>query len=229
MRFRILIVDDVPQQVDALARILEQEGYEVVIAKDDLEAWYLLEVFRPDLVILDIGLGHDKRGGLDLLKRIKAKDPTIPIMMLTGQNKVDLVDLEVRSFKLKAVDFVRKTSEPEVIVARVNARLPQGPIEIDGRIKVDPGAQRVWVTRDGEWQEAELEPREFELLLKLVLSPVQVILREVLWELFPDAEDADGTLNRYISELRRKLEPDPRHPQYILTKWGRGYWFKNYR
>jgi len=226
MKARILIVDDEPEQVCPFARILKQEGHEVVIAEDDPEAWYLLDEFRPDLIILDICLGRNERGGFDLLKRIKAKDKAIPIIVLT---KLRDEEVELRSLDLKAVGIVRKASSTRVLLAHVRRWLPSEIIPIDDCIKIDLGAHRVWVKRDGEWQEVHLEPRELELLKKLVSNPGRVITREVLWNLFPDAEDLDATLNRYISELRTKLEPDPHNPQYILTKRGVGYWFKDCR
>ena len=223
------MVDDEPEQIAALARILEQQGYEVAIAEDDPEAWFLLDEFRPDLIVLDICLGSNERGGFDLLKRIKAKDLSIPLIVLTG---LPGEELELRSLDLEAVDFVRKSSSTEVLLARVKRRFPlalREPIVIDGLIKIDPSGHRVWATRDDEWQEVHLEPREFELLSKLVSNPGRVISRQVLENLFPDAQDPGATLNRYISELRAALEPDPRNPQYILTKRGTGYWFKDYR
>jgi two-component system response regulator VicR len=229
MKAKILMVDDEPEQVAALARILEQQGYEVVIAEDDPEAWYLLDEFRPDSIILDICLGRNERGGFDLLRRIKAKDPTIPLIVLTG---LPGEELELRSLNLEAVDFVRKSSSTEVLLARVERGFPRAlrePIVIDDLIKIDLGGHRVRVKRDDEWQEVQLEPKEFELLIKLVSNCGRVIPREVLENLFPDAQDPSATLNRYISGLRTRLEPDPRNPQYILTKRGVGYWFKDYR
>ena len=227
MKARILMVDDEPEQVAALARILEQQGYEVVIAEDDPEAWYLLDEFRPDSIILDICLGCNERGGFDLLKRIKARDPTIPLIVLTG---LPGDELELRSLDLEAVDFVRKSSSTEVLLARVERRFPSAfrePIVIDDLIKIDMGGRRVWAKRDEEWQEIHLEPKELELLNKLVSNRGRVIPREILENLFPDAQDPGATLNRYISELRARLEPDPLNIQYILTERGSGYWFKD--
>jgi DNA-binding response OmpR family regulator len=228
MKARILIVDDEPEQVMSLADILEQEGYEVVIRQDELETLYLLDEFQPDLVILDICFGRDERAGLDLLKRIQAWNETIPVIMLTG---LPDVDLEWVSLNLNAVDFVSKSKPPEAILARVRRRLPHALREHiwTDDLKIDLNNGVVEVEKDGEWQEVHLEPMEFEVLKKLVSNPGRVIPREVLENLFPDAQDPAGTINRYISELRKELEPDPRNPQYILTKRGVGYWFRDYR
>lgn len=230
MKARILIVDDEPKQVSSFARSLEQEGYEVVIAKDDLEALYLLEVFQPDLIVLDICFGSNERKGLDILKKIREKDETIPIIMLTGLSEDEL---ELRSFKYDATDFVRKSINTKALLARVKARLPRAlwkPTEIDGRIKTDLGNYSVKVKRDGEWEEVHLEPKEFEILKKLVSNPGRVVPRERLYEtFFPDTEDPANALSRCIYELRKELEPEPRNPQYILTKRGVGYQFKDYR
>jgi two-component system response regulator VicR len=228
MEARILIVDDVREQVSAFAEILKQEGYEVDIREDELEALYLLDEYQPDLIVLDIGFGYDERKGLDILKRIHAQDETIPIIMLTG---LDDDDLEWVSLNLKAVDFVSKSRPTDALVARVKRRLPRAlrePIQTDDH-KIDLSDGIVQMKRDGEWQEVHLEPMEFEVLKKLVSNPGRVIPREVLENLFPDAQSPAATLNRYISELRTRLEPDPRNPQYILTKRGVGYWFKDYR
>ncbi|UCC99270.1 MAG: response regulator transcription factor [Phycisphaerales bacterium] len=222
-------MDDEPKQVSAFARILEQEGYEVVIAKDDLAALYLLDEFRPDLIILDIGFGSDERKGFDILKAILAKDNTIPIFILTGH---DDDELEWLCLELKAVDFVSKSKPLKVLLARIKARLPRAlrePISIDDCIKIDLGNYLVKVKRTGEWHEAHLEPLEFEVLKKLVSNPGWVIPREILESYFPEAKDPAATLNRYISELRKRLEPDPGNPEYVLTKPGVGYWFKEYR
>jgi len=226
MKAKILIVDDEPEQVSALAQGLEQEGYEVVIAQDELEALYLYDEFQPNLIILDIGFGPDMRKGLDILKKIRERDEQIPVIMLTGLSEDDL---ELRSFDLKATHFVSKSRPIEAILVRVKARLPNAPTMKDEHLEIDLARDSVKVKRDGAWQEVHLEPLEFEVLNKLVSNPGRVMLLEVLERLFPNAKNPATTVRRYISELRTELEPDPSNPQYILTKRGVGYWFKDYR
>jgi two-component system response regulator VicR len=115
-------------------------------------------------------------------------------------------------------------------VKRCLRRSKPGLVKIDDRIEIDLGNYRVTVKKDGDWQRVHFEPKEFEVLEKLVLNRGQVITREELYDEFSsDAKDPANALNRCISELRTKLEPDPRNPQYILTKRGVGYSFEAYR
>jgi two-component system response regulator VicR len=230
VKVKTLIVDDEPKQVSSFARSLEQEGHEVAIAEDDSEALYLLDEFQPDLIILDICFGYDKSKGIDILKEIREKDKTTPIIMLTGLSGDDP---EVRSLECKATDFVRKSVSTKVLLAHVKAKLPDAMrelVRINDHIKIDGSNSSVQVNRNGEWQNVHFEPKEEAVLMKLVNNRGQVITRERLYEtIFPDAKDPANALNRCIYELRKKLEPDPRDPQYILIKRGVGYEFKDCR
>jgi DNA-binding response OmpR family regulator len=230
MEARILIVDDVPEQVSTFARILEQEGFEVVLAEDDLCALYRYDEFCPDLIILDIRFGYEERKGEDILREIRAKDKVIPIIMLTGLSDDGL---DALSYNRDADHFVRKsvgTRSLLALVKRCLRRSRPGLEKIDGRLKIDHGNYRVMVEKGGEWHGARLEPKEFEVLEKLVINRGQVVTRERLYEqFFRDTEDPANALNRCISELRKELEPDPRNPQYILTIRGVGYRFEDYR
>jgi DNA-binding response OmpR family regulator len=232
MKARILIVDDEPEQVSALARILEQESYEVAIAEDDLWALYYYDEFRPDLIILDIGLGGNERKGLDIVEEIRVlkNDKTIPIIMLTGLADVRLPP---ESIKRDADYFVRKSESTEYhleLVKRYLRRSKPQLVMIDDLIEIDRSSRSVREKTDREWERVHLEPKEFDVLDKLVSNPGRVITREALYDnFFPDSEDPANALNRCIYELRQRLEPDPRNPQYILTKRGVGYYFVDYR
>jgi DNA-binding response OmpR family regulator len=230
MKARILIVDDEPEQVSKFALILEQEGCVVYTAQDDREALYFLDEKQPDLMILDIRFGYDERKGLDILREIRElrNDRSTPIIMLTGLGDDEL---EWTSLKYGAIDFARKSISTKALLERVKARLPPAlcrPVAIDGRIRLDMDNYVVQVRKDEKWTEVHLQPRQFELLRKLVSNPGRVITREILYDLFPDAQDPSNTLNHNIRVLREQLERDPSRPEYILTKRGIGYWFKRY-
>jgi len=231
MKAKILVVDDEPKVTDRLTQLLENEGYEVATAGNDVEALYHYDEFQPNLIVLDIRFGDDERMGLDILKEIRVlnNDKTTPVIMLTALSKAELEEI---SFELGATDFATKDIKPKALLYRVKLRLPRAlrePVVIDDQIQIDGGSYSIKVKRDGEWQSVHLEPLEFEILMKLVSDPGRVITREVLEGYFRDAKDPSATVNRYIRELRTKLEPDPDNPQYILTKYGIGYWFKYYR
>lgn len=232
MKAKILVVDDEPEMARSLAQSLKEKGYEVIIAKDDREALYYFDEVQPDLIVLDIHFSpYDERMGLDILKEIRKlkDDRATPIIMLTGLSEEELEPL---SFDLGATDFVRKSVSKKGLLARIKARLPRAmrePIVIDDHIKIDLSNNLVKVKREDEWQRVHFEPKEFAVLKKLVLNPGRVIEREVLESFFENAENQAKTLNSYISKLRRELEPDPRDPQYILTKRGIGYWLRDYR
>jgi two-component system response regulator RegX3 len=232
MKAKILIVDDEPEDVSAFARILKQEGYEVKLAKDDLWALYLYDEFRPDLIILDICFGDNERKGVDILKEIRVlkNDPKTPIIMLTGLADDGLNSL---SYNRDADYFVSKSVPTKSLLALVKRclrRSKPGFVKIDDRIEIDLGNYRITVKEDGKRQPVHFEPKEFEVLEKLVINRGQVITREELYDqFFSDAKDPANALNRCISELRKKLEPDPRNPQYILTIRGVGYMFKGDR
>jgi DNA-binding response OmpR family regulator len=232
MKAKILIVDDEPEQVRAFVQILEQEGGEVILAEDDLWALYYYDEFRPNLIILDIRFDYDERMGLDILKRIRVQknDRTTPIIMLTG-----LADhrLPSESYNKDADHFVGKSESTENLLALVKRCLRRSRPELEvihDYIEIDWGNKSVKRKMDGEWQRVHLQPKEFDVLEKLVSNACRVITRETLYEsFFGDAEDPANALYRCISELRRKLESDRGAPQYVLTKRGVGYKFTDYR
>jgi two-component system response regulator VicR len=230
MPFKILIVDDEPDQIRALARCLEQEGYEVAIVEDEAEALYYLDVWKPDLIVLDIGFGYEERKGLDILKAIRRKDKTIPVIMLTG---LDDDRLDPLSYDLDADQFVSKPPSAKAFLARVGRCLRRDKPELevfDDYMEIDRGSRTVKTKVDGEWQRVPLQPKEFDVLEKLVSNACRVITRGVLYDtFFSDVKDPANSLNTCISKLRDQLEPDPHDPQYILTKRGVGYKFKDYR
>lgn len=234
MQPTILLVDDEPEFLTLLSQQLEEAGYTVHTAADDLAALYLFDEHRPDMVILDIRFGSDERRGLDILKTIRRDraDAATPVLMLTALAAPDVREqVEPLSFNLGATDFVPKSIGPRGLLARIRARMPQAlrqTVIINNYLEIDTQAQTVRRNTGDDWQPVPLEPKEFRLLVKLAQNPGRVIEREVLERFFEDSPEPARVLNRYISELRRKIEPDPARPEYILTRRQVGYKFRDY-
>lgn len=234
MQPTILLVDDEPDFLALLSQQLSEAGFRVQTAQDDLEALYLYDERSPEMVILDIRFGPNERLGLDILKALRRdrNDMTTPVLMLTSLSAPDAREqVEPLSFNLGATDFVPKSIGPKGLLARIQARLPQAlrnVIIIDDYLEVDTQAQSIKRNNHGVWEPVELEPKEFRILIKLIQNPGRVIERQVLENFFDDTPEPDRVLNRYISELRRKIEPDPSQPEYILTKRQVGYKFRDY-
>lgn len=220
----ILIIEDEPELVKVLRSYLEGSGFSVLSAgrgDTGLEMW---EQRRPDLVILDLNLpGLD---GLDVARRIRRKADT-PIIMLTA--RVDEAD-QVAGLELGADDYITKPFSPRIVVARARALLrraetvPATPRLLRlGELEVDLDGHSV---RSGS-HPIDLTPTEFGLLAALASQPGRVFTRLQLLEASQGAayEGYERTIDAHIKNLRAKIEPDPRNPQYIETVFGVGYRF----
>ena len=222
---KILIVEDEPNMVAGLRDNFEFEGYEVLSAYDGAEGLARALADSPDLVLLDVMM--PKMSGLDVCKQLKAKRPSIPIIMLTarGQEIDKVVGLE-----LGADDYVTKPFSIRELVARVKAVLRRShtlPKEQDryafGDVEVDLRTCRI--TRGGK--EIEFSAMEFELLKYFIFNAGEVLTRERLleevwgYERYPTTRTVDAHLVR----LRQKLEPNPEQPRFFLTVHGMGYRF----
>ncbi len=230
MKFKILLIDDNPDALKLYKRNLEDHDYQVITASNDIEAYYLLETQIPDLIVLDISFGDNDRLGITILKWIRDKlGEAVPVIMLTG---VKQDELEPLSFNLGASDFAWKTISIDGLLARVHTRLgrSQIPIIIDDYLRVDLNNAAMSVKRDEEWQLIPLHPREWDVFKKLFLHPGRIIPRENFLEnIFADADNSERALNICISRLRSLIEPNPPDWQYILTRYGVGYSFREYR
>jgi DNA-binding response OmpR family regulator len=220
----ILIIEDEPELVKVLRSYLEQAGFNVLSAgrgDTGLSTW---EHKRPDLVILDLNLpGLD---GLDVAREIRRKSNT-PVIMLTA--RVEEMD-ELIGLELGADDYITKPFSPRVVVARVRALLRRAegaPVEshvlrlMD--LEIDQDAHSV--KRAG--QIIDLTPTEFNLLVTLASQPGRAFSRLQLLEASQGAayEGYERTIDAHIKNLRAKLEPDPKNPNYIETVFGIGYRF----
>ena len=222
---KILIVEDEPNMVAGLRDNFEFEGYEVLSAYDGSEGLEKALATSPDLVVLDVMM--PKMSGLDVCKQLKAKRPSIPIIMLTarGQEIDKVVGLE-----LGADDYVTKPFSIRELVARVKAVLRRShtlPKEHDkysfSDVEVDLRTCRI--SRAGK--QVEFSAMEFELLKFLMSHPGRVFTRETLLSRVWGYEYYGGvrTVDVHIRRLRAKLGED--HARFIETVRGVGYRFSH--
>jgi DNA-binding response OmpR family regulator len=227
----ILVVDDEPK-IAALARdYLEHAGYAVVVAPDGRAALEAVDRSRPDLVVLDLGL--PEIDGLDVTRVIR-RDSTLPIVMLTARD--DEVD-KLLGLELGADDYLTKPFSPRELVARVRAVLrrvdaasvPAGARELirAGDVTLDVPRMRV----EAAGRPVELTPTEFQLLATLAAQPGRIFTRSQLLDAVHGVafESYERAIDTHIKNIRRKLEPEPRSPRYLLTVYGVGYRFADER
>jgi DNA-binding response OmpR family regulator len=222
----VLVVDDEPKIVDVVREYLEHAGFAVRTAGDGPAALERARALAPDLVILDLGLpGLD---GLDVARQLR-RSSRVPVIILTARG--DEVD-RIVGLELGADDYLVKPFSPRELVARVRAVLRRvderdtaaadEPI-VRGDLVVDPARRRVTVAG----RPADLTPTEFELLAHLARQPGRVFTRAQLLTAIHGVavESYERAVDAHVKNLRRKLEPDPRHPRYVLTAHGVGYRF----
>ena len=222
---RILIVEDEPAMVQGLRDNFEYEGYEVISAADGVDGLNRAIADQPDLVVLDVMM--PKMSGLDVCKQLKARKPSLPIIMLTarGQEIDKVVGLE-----LGADDYVTKPFSIRELMARVKAVLrrasPQAATaEVYRFSDVEVNVRSNEVLRGG--QPVELSSKEFALLAYFVAHPAETLSRDRLLDAVWGYENypTTRTVDAHIVHLRQKLEPNPEEPRFILTVHGSGYKF----
>jgi two-component system alkaline phosphatase synthesis response regulator PhoP len=222
----ILVVDDEPQIVEIVGDYLKQAGYRVLTARDGQTALTIARHERPDLIVLDLMMpgGMD---GLDVCRRLRRDHvlQDVPIIMLTA--RVDETDRLI-GLELGADDYITKPFSPREVVARVRAvlRRARGHGEATGIVRVGDLAIDLTnrnVTSAG--QTVPLTPTEFDLLAVMARNPGRPFSREQLLDLVYDVAYGgyDRAIDSHIKNLRRKIEPNPREPRYVLTVYGVGY------
>jgi two-component system alkaline phosphatase synthesis response regulator PhoP len=220
----ILVVDDEPEIVRLVRSYLEQDGYRVVTAYNGEEALYTARHEKPDLVVLDILM--PKMDGLEFTRRVR-REQNVPIIMLTA--RAEETD-RIVGLEMGADDYVTKPFSPREVVARVRAVLRRArpsdekeppPVLRVGPITLDRSTHAVTV--DGEL--ADLTPTEFDVLDTLMSTPGRVYSRAEILEAVQGVafEAYERTVDAHVKNLRKKLEPDPTNPDYILTVRGVGY------
>jgi DNA-binding response OmpR family regulator len=220
----VLVVDDEPKIVEVVGDYLRNAGFVVATAADGETAVALARARPPDLVVLDLGLpGLD---GLDVARELRHTS-SVPIIMLTARREE--TD-RVLGLELGADDYLVKPFSPRELLARVRAVLrrsdgmPAAPERFAiGDVVVDTTRRRVTV---GE-RDVELTATEFDLLVVLAQQPGRVFTRAQLLAATHGVtvESYERTVDAHIKNVRRKLEPDPRRPRYLLTVHGVGYRF----
>lgn len=222
--YSVLIVDDDIKLVKLLQTYFVKEGFVTYCADNGLDALQLVNERKPDILILDLML--PELSGWDVCRKIR-KDNDLPILMLTARDDESdrLIGLEIG-----ADDYVTKPFSPKEVVARVKAilRRTHGKFVKSEALKI--GSIRIdWerheVTRDNKL--IELTPTEFKLLEVLAVNSGKVFSRLHLAEKTQGYtfEGYERTIDAHIKNLRRKIEFNPKEPQYIQTVYGIGYKF----
>lgn len=230
MKKRILVVDDEPRMRRFVRMNLELEGYEVLEAENGLVALEKVRNDMPDLVLLDVAM--PQLDGFETLEHIREAS-AVPVIMLTV--KSDEED-RIKGLDLGADDYVTKPFSPRELLSRIRAVLRrveptkaggEEPLTIDEDLQID-FPRRTVIARGAP---IKLRPTEYRLLLHLVENAGWIVPQETLlskvWG--PEYRDDNQLLRLYITYLRKKIEPDPANPKYILTERGVGYQFMNYK
>ncbi len=223
---RILLVDDERQITRVLSRGLAAKGYEIHVAADGEAALQTFSDWHPDLVITDLSMPN--MNGLELCRRLRAFSG-VPIIVLSvkgeERSKVDALDAG-------ADDYVTKPFGIDELLARIRATLRRAPTAADeARNILEAGdfriqfAERKLTIRD---KEVHLTPKEYDLLVYLLRHPGKVLTHRVLlgavWG--GDYTEQNEYLRVFIGQLRKKIEPNPANPKYILTEPWIGYRFQ---
>jgi len=222
---RVLVVDDEPQILRALAINLRARGYVVRTAGTGTEALSVARDQVPELVVLDLGLPDLE--GTEVIAGLRGWT-AVPILVLSGRS--DSTD-KVEALDAGADDYVTKPFGMDELLARMRAMVRRsGQVEDEaptvelGESTIDLVARKV--LRGGT--EVRLTPTEWHLLEVLVRHPGRLLSqRKLLDEVWgPGYETAQGNLRLYMGQLRRKLEPDPGRPRHLLNEPGMGYRFE---
>ncbi len=220
---RVLVVDDEPQITRVLRTVLTSQGYQVRVAAEGESALSNFSEWRPELVITDLYM--PRMDGIELCRRIRAVS-AVPIIVLSvkGEERT-----KVEALDSGADDYVTKPFGIDELLARVRAALRRGGGEADtasfdvGEFRVDLEARRV----HARGQEIRLTPKEFDLFVYMARHPSRVITHRTLLEAVwgEASQEQPEYLRVFMGQLRKKLEPDPSNPRYLVTEPWVGYRF----
>ena len=221
----ILVVDDESQITRVLRTALFSHGYDIRVANDGETALEIMKDWPPDLVITDLAMPN--MDGLELCRQVRTKTQ-IPIIVLSvrGEERT-----KVKALDAGADDYVTKPFGMEELLARVRANLRRGRTDegeqaptASGDFKIDPEARTVLVRE----RAVHLTPKEFDLLVYLARHPGKVVTHRALLSAVWGGESTEQVeyLRVFVAQLRKKLEPSPNSPRYIVTDPWVGYRFQ---
>jgi two-component system, OmpR family, KDP operon response regulator KdpE len=224
---RILIVDDEIEIVRALQRSLTGHGYEVLIAEKGEQALEIIEQSSLDLMLLDLALPG--MSGLEVCRRVREQSD-LPIIVISVKNKERD---KVLALDLGADDYISKPFGINEVLARIRVALRHAarmmprrePTMAIGPLQIDFAQQLVTVNG----QEVKLTRTEYDLLKVFVMNSGKIMTQQMLLtQVWGTSHDTKAHyLHVYIGQLRRKIEPDPAHPRFLITISGVGYRFND--
>jgi DNA-binding response OmpR family regulator len=224
---KVLVVEDEANVAEVVARYLQRDGFQTLVARDGRSALHIMKSDGADLVVLDLMLpGVD---GLTVAKTLRESGDDTPIIMLTAKDSESDI---VLGLGLGADDYMRKPFSPAELVARVHAVLRRkgesgvllGPVIRAGDLVISVDQRSV--KREGE--DVQLTAKEFDLLHFLASHPDRVFTRDqLLTQVWDYSYGGDtSTVTVHIRRLRAKVEADPEKPRHVKTVWGVGYKFE---
>lgn len=220
---RILVVDDESQITRVLRRSLSGHGYEVQVAGEGEEALETFNLWKPDLVVTDLAMPN--MGGLELCRRLRAVS-RVPIIVLSAKGDERI---KVEALDSGADDYITKPFGMDELLARIRVGLRRVESGDKGELK-EITAGDVYVNIDTrtvkvKGREAHLTPKEYELLLFMARNADKVLTHRVLLGAVWGGDYVEQTeyLRVFIGQLRKKIEPEPSRPRYIITEPWTGY------
>ncbi len=233
MQLTILVAEDDPNTRAAIAEVLSGEGYRVIQAADGLQAKFMLDKHQPDIACLDVMMPG--MSGYDLCRHLRRASPRMPILFITA--KAEEID-KVVGLELGADDYIVKPFGSKEVLARIRAVARR--CIVDDETSIDSSSitdddfwmadleiipRQLRARRDGEL--IELTLRELRILQWLASKPGEVAGRDELFRVAWEDNHVPNsrTLDQTISQLRKRIERDPKHPRIIQTVYGVGYRF----
>ncbi len=226
---KILIADDDPQILRALRITLTARRYEIVTATTGVEAINVAINERPDLYMLDLGM--PELDGIDVIHALRGWT-TAPILVVSGRtgagDKVDALDAGADDYVTKPFSIDELLARIRALTRRVVPQEDDQPSVTVGDVTIDLAARTISRTTAADTQPIRLTPTEWAVLDLLVRNAGKLVTRRTLLaDIWGSAHVTDtGYLRLYISQLRKKIEPDPTRPRFLITEPGMGYRFR---